>query len=178
MEFGKVWNAAKLIILISLIFNLVMLGIGAGLGALGIGTGLVARGGGAGAVLGLAGSFLLWFADWGVRIVTFLGNFAIIAYGGYRAAKKENNMIGCGLVGLLTHAIVGFITGIISFVLSFFGVGASVLTSGNAITGAFAGILGAIGIGVGLICSVLWYLGGMINNFLISLVAGMIGGAK
>jgi len=173
MDFNKVLDASKMILVILLAFNLIFFGVQVGLALLGVGAGAVA-GKDAGAVAGI----LAWIAEWGVRGIIVIGNIAIIGYGGYSAAKKGNDLVGCGLVGLLCYAVVGLIIGVLQTITGLLGVGGSVVTSGNAATGAIMGLFGAIGLGVGIICGIGWYLAGLVVNFLLALVGGAVGGAK
>jgi hypothetical protein len=179
MEFNKVLDAAKMVIVIALVFNLLMLGIGAVFNLLGIGAGVVARGGTqSGIVLATGSIILVWFAEWGLKIITVLGNVAIFAYCGFHAAKKGNDLVGCGMAGLVSYALAGVVCGAVGLLLSFFGIGATMFTSGSAMAGAFSGLIGAIGLGMGLVCGVFWYLGGLPLNFILALIGGLIGGAK
>ncbi len=179
MDFNRVLDAAKMIIVIALVFNLAMIGIGAVLDILGFGAGTVAKGNSqTGVLVGLGGGLLLFVANWGLKIVIALGNVIIFAYGGFSAAKKGNDLVGCGMVGLVTYALVGLICGVIQLVLTFLGIGATVATSGSAMAGLFSGLMGAMGLGMGLVCGVFWYFGGLVTNFIVALVGGLVGGAK
>ncbi len=176
---SRVMDAAKAIIIIALAFNLVMIGISAGLGLLGYGAGAMAKGKNqASATVGIVGAALTMLANWGVSIATLAGNVVIFLYGGYTAAKRGNGLANCGLAGIIAYAVTGIVCGLVSLALSFLGLGAAVVTSGNAFNGIFAGIIGTIGLGVGLVCSLFWFLGGLVANFVLALIGGLIGGAK
>ncbi len=176
MDFKKALGSAKMIIVISLVFNLVMICIGVVLGILGFGASAAASQ--IGLVASLGGATLITIVSWGVKAIVFLGNIAIIVYGGHRAAKRGNDLMTCGMVGLVTYALVGLFCGVINLVLGFFGIGAALITSGSAMTGLFSGLLGAASLGMGLVCGVIWYVLGLVTNFLVALAGGMIGGAK
>lgn len=173
VDSGKVMGASTMMLVVSLVFNLLILGASVALALLGFGAGAVA-GKNIGALAGMLG----WIANWGLAIVGFIGNIAIIAYAGFSAAKKGNDMLGCGLVGLLIYAVVGLIMGVLNAVVGLLGVGGSVATSGNAATGAIMGLFGAMALGMTVLCGVGWYIAGLITNFLLALIGGMIGGAK
>lgn len=158
---------------VSLVFNLALIGINVVLGLIGFGANKLA-GAEIGAVVGIGGG-LIGLVLWGVGA---LGNFAIIAYSGFSSAKKSLDLISCGLVGLLLFTVVGIITGVISLILGFLNLGANVVTSSDAATGLFGGIFGAVGMGIGFICGIGFFILGMILNFAIAAICGMIGGAK
>jgi hypothetical protein len=173
VDTGKIFEGSKVPLIASLLFNLVLLGAGVMLGLLGFGAGAVA-GKTVGAGVGMIGGIV----SWGLAIVGIIGNLAIMIYAGYNAAKKGNDMVSCGLVGLTVYAIVGLIIGVLNIIVGFLGIGASVATSGNATMGLFSGFLGAAGLGVGILCGLGWYVAGLVVNFVIALVGGLIGGAK
>lgn len=172
-NFSRVLGAATMMIVISLVFNFIGVGINVGLGILGFGAGVVG-----GQELGAVAAIVSMLLGPGLWIIGVLGNMAIILYAGFSGAKKGLSMVDCGLVGLLIYAVVGLIMGAIQIVLQLLGIGAGVVTSGDAATGLLGGMFGLGGVAIGAFCGIGVYLGGLLLNFAIGAIGGLVGGAK
>jgi len=173
VDFNKAWNSAKMILVACLVFNLLMFGIEIMLRIMGYGAGAIG-----GAKVGLLAVVMNAVAGWGLLVVSLIVNFALIVYGGFKGAKNGNDLVGCGLTGVIIYGITDPIISIlriVAYVLLGFGVGAA---SGGAVAGALTGSFIAIyGLGI-LVCGICWYFAGLVLNFVIALVGGLIGGAK
>jgi len=173
IDFGKILGASTMLLVVSLVFNLIIIGIQVLMSVLGYGAGAVG-----GSTVALAAGGIGMIIGLGLSAISIIGNAALIAYSGFSGAKKGLDMISCGLVGMLIYTVVGIITGGIQLVIGILGLGANVLTSGNAVTGALGGFFGAGIMGLTLICGFVVFILGMILNLVIGIIGGAIGGAK
>jgi hypothetical protein len=173
IDFGKILGASTMLLVVSLVFNLIIIGIQVLMSVLGYGAGAVG-----GSTVALAAGGIGMFVGLALSAISIIGNFVLIVYSGFSGAKKGLDLISCGLVGMLIYTVVGIITGGIQFVIGILGLGANVLTSGNAVTGALGGAVGAGIMGLGLICGFGLFIAGMVLNLVIGIIGGVIGGAK
>jgi len=173
IDFGKILKASTMLLVVSLVFNLIIIGIQVLLGFLGYGAGAVG-----GSTVGFVAGGIGGIISLGLSLVCIVGNLAIIAYSGFSGAKKGLDLISCGLVGMLIYTVVGIVTGGIQLVIGILGLGANVLSSGNAVTGVLGGAFGAGIMGLALVCGFVVFILGMILNLVIGIIGGAIGGAK
>jgi len=156
-----------------LVFNLLIFGVSIGTAVLGWSATNIA-----GMDLGLAGWILSILLSWGLLFISVVGNFAITVYGAYAAAKKGLDLMGCGVLGGLAHAIVGIVMGVLQFGAGFIGLGANVLTAGDAFGSVFAGFVGVVGMGIGICLGLIIYVALIFVNIINGLIGGFVGGAK
>ena len=161
------------IIIGCLIFNLVLLGLEVILRVLGFGATAVG-----GAEIGAIATIINMLLGWGFLAISILGTFAIIAYGGISGAKKGLNLISCGLIGLISYGISDPIISVLRIIANVvLGLGGGFVQNGAAM-GIFGGMFsGMFGLGI-LVCGIGWFLGGLVVNFVVAAIAGLIGGAK
>ncbi len=173
IDFGKILGASTMLLVVSLVFNLIIIGIQVVMNVLGYGAGAVG-----GSTVALAAGGIGMIIGLGLSAISIIGNAALIAYSGFSGAKKGLDLISCGLVGMLIFTVVGIITGAINLVIGILGLGVNVLSSGNAVTGILGGAVGAGMMGLGLLCGFGLFILGMILNFIVGIIGGAIGGAK
>lgn len=179
IEKSTLLEAGKVPFIIFLAFNLVILIIYAVLSSLTLGVNLV------GTVAGVPEFDLLGFPItlifWFIWVVHNGINPFLILYGGYTAAKKGQNTVNCGLIGLAVFGVVGLIFGLTQVVLSVLGLGISAAGMGimsDAMLGATMGGLGIGMIGFGAFCAFGFFILGLLVNFGIGAIGGLIGGSS
>jgi len=177
VEFHKVLDASKKIIAISFVFNLIIIVVWALMTFAEMGTTIVTRGGLA--MFGFGINMIIAMLVWGLWVFEYIGNFFIYAYSGFRAAKRGLSLVECGLVGLFSYAVVGLVTEILKFAVGLLFAGATAASSSSdAAVAMFMGALGLFGAVMRAICAVGFYFAGLVMNFTIALITGLIGGAK
>ena len=178
-EKSTLFGAMKIPFVLFLGFNLLILIIYAVLSSLNLGVTFVGTVAGVpevsllGIPLTLIYSFL-WLVHNGI-------NPLLILYGGYSAAKKGLSTVNCGLVGLVVFGLVGLIIGLIHIFLDFVEVGVGAAGIGIASDVSTGAILGGIGtgmVGVAAVCALGFYIIGLLVNFAVSAIGGLLGGAK
>jgi lysylphosphatidylglycerol synthetase-like protein (DUF2156 family) len=156
MDFRKAIDSAKFIILISLVFNLLLLGA----------TILINSSGYSGNELANASTSSLISQI--MILVTLLGNALIIGYGGYRAAKRGNDLATCGMVGLIAYLVVGLLSAVLIFFQSS---RLETMAAMSGLPGMSASVFTIIGVVIMLVI-------GMVVNFIVALFGGALAGAK
>jgi hypothetical protein len=105
------------------------------------------------------------------------GNIVIIAYSGFKAAKNGFNLMGCGLLGLIIHFFVFWIMSLIEIGVTLVLFGPNIFYQQGMIVELFRGNqLTYYGIGFELM--IIFLIGGILINFIIGAIGGILGGAK
>lgn len=173
IDFGKIFKASMWIIVGCLIFNLVLMGLEVVLRLLGFGAMAVG-----GKDIGAIAIIVNMLLGYGFLAISILGTFAIIIYGGFSGAKKGLDLISCGIIGLLAYGITDPIISVLRIIANVvLGLGGGFVQNGAAM-GIFGGMFsGLFGLGF-LVCGIGWFVGGLVVNFIVAVIGGLIGGAK